>query len=143
MFHVMWSFDYLAKVPFDVALAAVGGDDQQEEQGRSQHHLVEEEEVLNLLPFERKSLTAVWEAMHIEHTVAGSWTIETPRGCLSFALPPGCFAQLLGIIRFLQLTFPATPCCDLMASLQENLQTLCCNGLPRQQDDDVEAADGS
>ena len=39
--------DYLAKVPFDVALTAVGGDDEQEEQGRSQHHLVGEE-VLNL-----------------------------------------------------------------------------------------------
>ena len=38
---VFFSSDYLAKVPFDVALAAVGGDDQQEEQGRSQHHLVE------------------------------------------------------------------------------------------------------
>ena len=37
----MMSSDYLAKVPFDVALAAVGGDDQQEKQGRSQHHLVE------------------------------------------------------------------------------------------------------
>ena len=37
----MWSFDYLAKVPFDVAVAAVGGDDEQQEQGRSQHHLVE------------------------------------------------------------------------------------------------------
>ena len=37
----MWLFKYLAKVPFDVALAAVGGDDQQEEKGGPQHHLEE------------------------------------------------------------------------------------------------------
>ena len=55
-----------------MALAAVGGEDQQEEQGRPQHHLEGGEEVV-------VSVTAVY-------TVAGSWTIETPGGCLSFAL---------------------------------------------------------
>ena len=81
---MMWSSDYLAKVPFDVTLAAVGGDDQQDEQGRSQHHLVGGGSL---------RFTAVWAEVFNcclggnAHSVAGSWTIETPRGCLSFALP--------------------------------------------------------
>ena len=54
-----------------MALAAVGGDDQQDEQGGPQHHLDGGGGSL--------SFTAVY-------TVAGSWTIETPGGCLSFAL---------------------------------------------------------
>ena len=96
-FHVMILIcNYLSKISFDVSVATSGGYDEQDKEGSSQHHL--RELFLNVNTI----------------LITGSVTIETTRGCLSFA-PNECFGQLLGIIRHSQFpptNFPcySTPC---------------------------------
>ena len=72
-----------------MALTAVGGDDEQEEEGRSQHHLVKGGSLSFTAPVLGGSLASFNCCLGGNaHTVElhRSWTIETPGGCLSFAL---------------------------------------------------------
>ena len=106
--------NYLSKISFDVSVATSGGYDEQDKEGSSQHHL--RELFLNVNTI----------------LITGSVTIETTRGCLSFA-PNECFGQLLGIIRHSQ--FPPTnfPCYTLLRPYR-CASTILHNGLSLQND---------